>query len=48
MPTLLLAGSAEARGRQQHVELTIAVVCGNVCSIGGLVLHVACLAVSSN
>lgn len=46
MPTLLLAGSAVTSGRITQMELTIAVVCSNVCSIGVIVLHVACFAVS--
>ncbi len=38
----MLAGSAAASGLMSHVELTIAFVCGSVCSIVGIMLHLAC------
>ncbi len=38
----MLAGSAVANGLMSHVELTIAFVRGNVCSIVGVMLHLAC------
>ena len=38
----MLAGSAVASGLMSHIELTIACVRGNVSSIVGIMLHLAC------